>query len=592
MNHRWRETPSQLLATSFPSFLRWLVRGLELDIVFAAAFGLLVGIIDVTLAFMTGWLIDEISAGSLSGIPIWSIAPQLILTGLLFSVVKPGLQWFETHWKLVILIPRVVPVVGQRLFDAFVDQPLSFLSMSDPGRLSHKLLRTASVTSGLLMECLTTFPVLLTTVVGSAILILSLEPLLLGFLLLWVLAVAASTMAFIPRMRLSSSIRAEADAELTGGLVDVLSNIRSVKLFSNEGREKLSIKVAFGDLHATSRRYGRENTNFRLILFVLTGILPVVLIGVAILNWTHGVGSPGEVATMSILAARVSNVTSSVSLAMSYIYRNIAEIEYGMTMFRSVDLLSDRRPSRAEEEASGSTGFLEFRNVSFAYDGTDVGVHDCSFVIRKGEHVSIIGPSGSGKSTLVSLIIGQLTPRNGSIWIDGRPTAMMTGKEITDFFALASQSEAPFNRTILENVLYGRWDAGHEEVDNVLSLSGLRELSAERDGDKHRIGPRGGKLSGGQRQRLLLARAILKNSPVLILDEATSALDFEGEQEVLGAVMAHCKDRSLIVISHRPSAIPEVDRVIVMDRGRIIEMGSPTELKARNGYYTRFGERS
>jgi ATP-binding cassette subfamily B protein len=575
------------LQESVLRFLLWALRGLERQILSIFALGCAIGVTDVLSAFLIGWLLNEIVAAGVSSESLRALAPQIVLTVALFTIIKPGLQAAEIRWKLVHLMPNVIPVIGQRLFDRLLAQPTARVTKADPGRLSHKILRTADVTSGLLTDVLNAFSVLVGTLVATGFLLLRIEPAFFVFLGVWTALAIANTAYFVPRLRQTSSKRAEATTELTGGLVDSLSNLRSVKLFGNEGHESAAAGQALDQLRTANSDFGARNANFRIGLFFLTGILPIGLQGGAIYTWWLGITGPGEVAMLGLVAARVATIANTASLAMMLIYRNLGEIEHGMTLFTNDETSARSHPTSPQCRARSATaGEIRFENVSFTYPQSGFGLHDISITIPEGSLTAIVGPSGSGKSTLISLLLGLDIPNGGTIRIGNRPLGWFSPADTAQTFALAGQSEVPFNRTLEENVRYGRLDAPDDQVRDVIETAGLSLLRGEGHDAARRLGPGGRGLSGGQRQRVLIARALLRDPPVLILDEATSALDYPAEQELLRRIATHRKGRTTIIITHRPSALPEIDQVIAIEAGRIVESGPLKTLTLAARYFS------
>lgn len=563
---------------SIIDFLKWILFGLHKRIITVFAVGVGVGILEVVLASLVGWLMNQIVATGADVDVLKALIPQIALVVGLFVLAKPAMQSLEARLKLITLQPYLVSNVCQRLFDRVLARPTAQIVSVDPSRFSHKIMRTATVTTGLLMDILNTFSVLSGTLIGVAILLWGLDPIYIIGLLFWLTLAVVNAGYFVPRLRNFSSARARANTEVTGELVDALSNLCSVKLFASETYESRSLKGVLDDLAYQSERLGRHNTMFQTNLFILLGLLPIGLQAGAVYQWLQGVGGPGEVVTLGLIAARISGGTNAASISMMLIYRNLGEIEHGMTLFTDVPAQKLRPPtiSNGAITSSGGDGTLRFEDVWFSYSDSahDYTLSQINLTIPAHGITAIVGPSGSGKSTLLSLLLGLRRPDKGAVYIGGTRIDAMSDGQIAETFALAGQNEAPFNRSLRENVRYGRLEATDEEVDDILDLVGLSDQRVPCGPDAP-LGTRGHKLSGGQRQRVLIARALLRDPLILVLDEATSALDYPSERALLAMVAKHRQGKMTIIVTHRPSALPAFDYVAVVENGEIIESGSP-----------------
>ena len=549
------------------NFLSWVLNGLKGQIYGVFAVGISVGVLDVVLASLVGRVVNQIVNLGVSRDALLELSPEILLAVLLFAGIKPGLQIFETHWKMVSLFPRVVPVVAQRLFDNVLARSTSQVASVDPSRFSHKIMRTAGVTSGFLMDVLNAFSLLVGTLLAVLFLLWGLDPVFLIGLFIWLSLAMANILFFLPRLRKASTERAHANTEVTGEFVDALSNLCSIKLFANEAFESKSANFVLSKLRTASTNFGRQNAYFRANLFLLIGLLPIGLQGGAILLWWQGVSGPGEVLALGLIAARISAATSSASLSMMLIYRNLGEIEYGMTLLNEIDSFSSRQSDALVDFSSKG---IVFDSVDFSYPGREFKLSDISLKIPPSSITAIVGSSGSGKSTLISILLGLEQPVRGVVNVGSVAVDKMSDSLISQTFAIAGQTEVPFNRTLYDNVRYGRMEANDQEIEDVLCLVGLQGFIGL--GDKSEpLGTAGRSLSGGQRQRVLIARALLRDPPILVLDEATSALDYPSERELLAKIAEFRAGKMTIIVTHRPSALPAFDHVVVIEDGKIIE---------------------
>jgi ATP-binding cassette subfamily B protein len=326
----------------------------------------------------------------------------------------------------------------------------------------------------------------------------------------------------------------------------------------------------------------------------LAGLLPVLLIGASLLLWQRGIATAGDIVAAGTVSIRIAQMTGWVSFTLMQIYANIGEIEDGMKTLTPRFRVEDAPDAR---ELKVRKGGIIFDALSFAYGRQEGGISEISLAIKPGEKVGIVGASGAGKTTLVSLLLGLYRPESGDIRIDGHSISEVTQDSLRQSIAMVTQDTAMFNRSARDNIRYGRPDATDEQMIAAAEkaeahefIQTLKDHRGRRGYDAH-LGERGVKLSGGQRQRIALARAILKDAPILVLDEATSALDSEVEALIQQALSRVMEGKTVLAIAHRLSTLSEMDRIIVMDAGRIAEQGSHSELLAKGGLYAQYWQR-
>jgi ATP-binding cassette subfamily B protein len=381
---------------------------------------------------------------------------------------------------------------------------------------------------------------------------------------------------------------------VSGQVVDTITNIKTVKLFAHHAFEDRSALSAMERFREKAIGFGRISASFRLALMTVAGALPVILIGGTVWLWTHGIASTGDIAATGAVSIRIAQMTGWVSFVLMAIYSNVGEVEDGMNTLSPPHTLTDRDDALEVERARGH---IRFDDVSFAYGRQSGGVERLSLDVQPGEKLGIVGASGAGKSTLVALLLRLYDAEEGRVLLDGHDVRAVTQESLRRQIAMVTQETAMFNRSARDNILYGRPGAHEDEMIAAAKraeahefILGLEDHMGRKGYDAY-LGERGVKLSGGQRQRIALARAFLKDAPVLVLDEATSALDSEVEaaiQDTLGDVM---EGKTVIAIAHRLSTIAQMDRIVVLDQGRVVEEGSHDALLDAGGLYARYWNR-
>lgn len=547
-----------------------------------------IGIMEALLFQFMGKVVDWL--GEYTPQTLWA-EKGWALSGMAALMVFAVLWHFITSNIRLQTLQGVFPMrLRWNFHRLMLGQSLGFYQDEFAGRVSAKVMQTALAVRDTVMTLADMVVYILVYFISSGVILAAFDGWLLLPFVCWIIAFGTVMRVLIPKLAKTAQRQADARSLMTGRITDAYSNITTVKLFSHGAREARYAKQSMQEFMDTVHAQMRLATMLYTCNFIVNSALTLSTAALGIWLWQNGQVGVGAIATATAMALRVNGLSQYIMWESARLFENIGTVNDGMATLSKPQTILDKPaalPLKVEK------GEIHFEHVDFSYDAGKPLLNGFNLTIKPGEKVGLIGRSGAGKSTIVNLLLRFYEPQSGAITIDGQNINDITQESLRAQIGLVTQDTSLLHRSVRDNILYGRPDAGEEEMyaaAEKAEAAGFIPLLSDAKGrkgyDAH-VGERGVKLSGGQRQRIAIARVMLKDAPILLLDEATSALDSEVEAAIQESLDKMMENKTVIAIAHRLSTIAAMDRLIVLDKGRIVEEGSHTELLEKDGLYAK-----
>lgn len=569
------------------AFCRHYTRGYEIPLIAMSSLSAIIAVIEVSLFGFMGQLVDWLSTHDRETF-LAQEGQTLMWLGLFVVIGVPILILIHsliTHQTLLGNYPMAIRWQAHRYL---LKQSVSFYSDDFAGRIATKVMQTSLSVRETVMKLLDVLVYISVYFTSMIVMVGQADWRLMAPMLIWLAAYIAIQFYFVPKLKAISEKQADARSTMTGRIVDSYTNINTVKLFSHSKRETEYAEEGMKEFLGTVHKQMRLATGINISVEIINYLLVFSIAAVSIMLWIDNVLSVGAITIAISLALRVNGMSHWIMWEISSLFENLGTVTDGMNTLAKPITINDK-PNATELKVT--QGSIKFNAVNFHYGENKGVINDLNLEIKPGEKIGLVGRSGAGKSTLVNLLLRFHDIESGSITIDGHDLRDVTQDSLRSQIGMVSQDTSLLHRSIRDNIKYGRPDASdealfiatkqaqaHEFIETLTDSNGKKGYDAQ-------VGERGVKLSGGQRQRIAISRVLLKDAPLLILDEATSALDSEVEAAIQDSLDELMEGKTVIAIAHRLSTIAAMDRLLVMDQGKVVEQGTHQELVQLGGIY-------
>lgn len=566
------------LKQAWPAFLFLLVVGLVGSLIEVALFSFLGRIVDLAQSSANSTVFFQEHGYEL----VWMAVVTLLLRPLFISL----------HDLLVhqTITPSLTTLIRWQNHRYVLKQSLSFFHNDFAGRIANRIMQTGASLRDSAVQAVDAIWHVLIYAGSALVLFAQADVWLMVPLIIWIIAYILTLWYFVPKTKERSVISSEARSKLSGRIVDGYTNIMTLKLFAHTRQEEDYAHEAMAEQTEKARYASRLITAMGVTISLLNGFLIAGTTGLALWLWHKGLISIGAIALSTGLVIRINNMSGWIMWVVNGIFENIGMVQDGLETISRPRTVIDQSSAKPLEIERGG---IRFQEIAFHYGKTRGVIENLNLDVKPGEKIGLVGPSGAGKSTLVNVLLRLYDLEKGQILIDGQDIAHVTQESLRSNIGVVTQDTSLLHRSIRENLTYGRPNATDEEIQAAVHKARADEFiplltdAQGRTGLDAQVGERGVKLSGGQRQRIAIARTLLKDAPILLLDEATSALDSEVEAAIQESLETLMKGKTVIAIAHRLSTIARMDRLVVMDKGQIVETGSHEELITQGGLYAR-----